>query len=349
MKGQQWCELEVNYLEKGFIKNKQYMANLSTRYLGKEVKNPIFISSSGLTSNVPSIRELEDAGAGGIVLKSLFEEQIRIDTDDLLDPGIYPEAEDYIANYTRNNTVENYLRLVEGAKEAVDIPIIASINCLSSDEWISFAKMVEEVGADALELNIYFVPVDMKSRSTDYEDLYYKIAQNIKKQINIPVAVKLGQHFTHIPLVVENLKARQIDSVVLFNRYYAPDLDIDNLEFTSAEVFSNSAEIRTSLRWVGIISSLVEGIEICSSTGVHDGEAVIKQILAGAQVVQLCSVLYQNGIDHLKNIIAEMERWMEKMNMENVESFRGRLNYKSIPSPAVFERAQFLKYFSSRQ
>ncbi|MCG8700588.1 MAG: dihydroorotate dehydrogenase-like protein, partial [Bacteroidales bacterium] len=311
-------------------------------------KNPILISSSGLTSTVSSIRELEDYGAGGIVLKSLFEEQIRIDTDDVLNPGEYPEAEDYISNYTRNNTVENYLRLIEGAKEAVDIPIIASINCLSSDEWISFAKSVEDAGADGIELNIYFVPVDMKEDSLSYENLYYEIAHTIKSQINIPVPIKLGQHFTHIPLVVQNLKARKIDGVVLFNRYYAPDLDIDNLEFTSAEVFSSSAEIRTSLRWVGIISALVDGIDICSSTGVHDGYSAVKQLLAGATAVQVCSALYRSGTNYLKTIISQLELWMDEKNFENIDSFRGRLNYKSIPSPAIFERAQFLKYFSSR-
>ena len=325
------------------------MADLSTTYLEKKVRNPLFISSSGLTSTVSSIRELEDAGAGGVVLKSLFEEQIRIDSNDLHHLGDFPEADDYIINYTRNNTVENYLRLIEGAKEAVDIPVIASLNCISSDEWVSFAKLVEEAGADALELNIYFVPVDMKFTSADYENLYFQIASKIKKQVGIPVSIKLGQHFTHLPAVVENLKGYDINSVVLFNRYYAPDLDIDKLEFTSSEVLSSAAEIRTSLRWIGIISALVDGIEISSSTGVHDGRAVIKQILAGAQTVQICSTLYNNGMGYIQTILQDMEKWMSKMTMDNIESFRGRLNYKHIPSPAIFERAQFLKYFSSRK
>ena len=325
------------------------MSKLATTYLGLKLKNPVLVSSSGLTSNVGSIRELEQAGAGGVVLKSLFEEQIRMEADDMLRDGkSYPEAEDYIINYTRNNTVDNYLRLIEDAKEAVNIPVIASINCLSSDEWVEFAKSVEEAGADALELNIYFVPTEINETSADYETLYYSIAKNIKDQISIPVSVKLGMHFTHIPLVVENLKGRGVDGVVLFNRYYAPDLDVDKLEFTSAEVFSSPADIRTSLRWIGIISSMVEKIDICSSTGVHDGEGIVKQLLAGAQAVQICSVLYKKGVDHLQVMLNEVASWMDKKNFESVAEFRGRLNYKHIPNPAVFERAQFLKYFSNR-
>lgn len=325
------------------------MANLATKYLGKDLKNPIIVSSSGLTGTVSSIRELEDAGAGAVVLKSLFEEQIRIDAGELLQDNDYPEASDYIMNYTRSNSVENYLRLIEGAKEAVDIPVIASLNCLSPDEWTKFAQDIEAAGADALELNIYFVPVNIRESSQDYETRYYKIAQKVKELISIPVSIKLGQHFTHIPLVVENLKGRGIDGVVLFNRYYAPDLDIDKLEFISSDVLSTANDIRTSLRWIGIISSMVHGIDICSSTGVHNGEGAIKQILAGAKAVQICSTLYKNGIPYLKTILAEIEEWMERKNFEEIKSFRGRLNYESIPSPAIFERAQFLKYFSNRK
>ena len=325
------------------------MTSLATKYLGLNLRNPLVVSSSGLTSSVSKIVKLEESGAGAVVLKSLFEEQIRMEAGSMIKSSDYPEAQDYISNYLRSNTVDQYLQLVEDTKKSVSIPVIASINCVSSQEWHSFAKSIQEAGADALELNVFVMPDSAIENGTSYEQLYYDIVEGVRKHVSVPVSVKLGQHFSNIPALVNNLYARGAKGVVLFNRFYAPDIDIQTMGFTSSEVFSSPADIRQSLRWVGIVSSLVDKVDICASTGVHDGIAVIKQLLAGATAVQICSVLYKNGPEYLKEMLAELISWMDKNNFEEIAEFRGRMSYKKIPDPSVFERAQFMKYFSNVQ
>ncbi|MBA7534887.1 Dihydroorotate dehydrogenase B (NAD(+)), catalytic subunit [subsurface metagenome] len=322
---------------------------LTTNYLGIELKNPLIVSSSGLTSTVPKIEKLESAGAGAVVLKSLFEEQINMDASTMLKESDYPEAEDYILNYTRNNSVDQYLELIEKAKDSVSIPIIASINCISSKEWLNFAGSIQDAGADALELNVFILPDNIHENGYIYEQLYDDILVNIKTKITIPISIKIGQHFSNIPAFVKNLKGMGAQGVVLFNRFYAPDIDVDTMTFTSSEVFSNPVDLRQSLRWVGIVSSLVKNINICASTGVHDGKALVKQLLAGATAVQVCSVLYKKGPEYLSTILSELKEWMKKHNFNTIDEFRGRMSYKSIPNPTIFERAQFMKYFSSIQ
>jgi len=261
--------------------------------------------------------------------------------------GLYPEAHDYISNYSRSNAIEDYLKLLEGAKKSVHIPIVASINCMSASEWISFAKNIEETGADALELNVFFIASDKDKKPENYENLYYELLIKINKVIKIPVSVKLGYHFTNLVAMVNNLYIRGARGVVLFNRFYEPDIDIDNLKLTSAGVFSSPSDIRQSLRWVGILSDKVEKIDIAASTGIHDGKAVIKQILAGAKAAQICSVLYQKGEKQIGIILNEIENWMNSKNYKTIEEFRGKMNYRNIPDPSIYERSQFMKYFSS--
>jgi dihydroorotate dehydrogenase (fumarate) len=323
------------------------MINLSTKYLGLELRNPIIISSSGLTSSVSKIEKLQRVGAGAIVIKSLFEEQIKMEAGSILKDTDYPEASDYINMYTRENSIDQYLKIIENTKKIVSIPIIASINCTTSAEWIYFAAAMQEAGADAIELNMFFIPDSIYNDGMIYEQRYYDILEEIITKISIPVAVKLGQHFSNIPSLVNNLYFRGAKGVVLFNRFYSPDIDVDNFSFEASSVFSSPDDIRNSLRWVGIVSSMVDKIDICASTGVHDGKAVIKQILAGAAAVQVCSVLYKKGPEYLTTIIDVLKNWMEKFNFESISDFRGRMSYKNIPDPAVFERAQFMKYFSN--
>ncbi len=322
------------------------MAKLETSYLDLKLKNPVIVSSSGLSNNISKIEKLARSGAGAIVLKSIFEEQIRIEAGLMLKGSDYPEATDYIMTYAKSNALDSYLKLIEEARASVDIPIIASINCVSSSEWISFAKNMQEAGASAIELNVFILPTSAKDNGKTYEELYSSLLANIKKVVTIPVSVKIGQHFSNIPAFVNNLKAYGADGVVLFNRFYAPDIDLDTLTFTTSEVLSSPADIRYSLRWVGIVSSLVPKLDICASTGVHDAQGVIKQILAGAKAVQVCSVLYKKGPEYLEKILVDMDEWMDKHNFTNLREMRGRMSYKNIPDPTVFERAQFMKYFS---
>jgi dihydroorotate dehydrogenase (fumarate) len=329
------------------------MSNLQTKYLGLDLKNPLVAASSGLTSSVEKIKELASAGIGAIVLKSIFEEQINNEVSSMLEKDQqnvgYPEAEDYIKNYLRDNTVTKHLELLKKAKEAVDIPIIASINCVSGAEWTSFAKDFEEAGADAIELNIFYMPTDRNEKPGIVEQLYLDVLKKVRLEVSIPVSVKFGVHHSNIIGMADKLKANGAAGVVMFNRFYEPDIDLDKLELTSSEVFSSPSDLRRSLRWVGIVSSSVAHLDIAASTGIHDGDAVIKQLLAGAQVAQLCSTLYVNGASVVSGILSDLETFMKKWNFKTIDDFRGRLSYKNIPDPMVYERSQFMKYFSNRK
>jgi len=323
------------------------MVNLTTNYLGLNLKNPLIISSSGQTNSVEKIQKYEELGAGAVVLKSLFEEQINFEAGLYVENAVYPEAHDYITAYSRSNAVDEYLTLIEKAKRSVNIPVIASINCISASEWVTFAREIEKAGADALELNVFFVASDKEISAEKYENLYNNLLIKVKEVTNLPLAVKIGYHFTNLTRMVNNLYLRGARGVVLFNRFYEPDIDIENLKLTTSGVFSSPSDIRQSLRWVGIISDKVENIDIAASTGIHDGKAMIKQLLAGATAVQICSVLYKKGEEQVKVILNELETWMDKKEYKSIGEFRGKLNYSKIPDPMVYERAQFMKYFSS--
>ncbi len=323
------------------------MPDLEVNYLGIKLKNPVIAGSSGLTSTVDKIRSLEKAGAGAVVLKSLFEEQINYEAGSLIMDHDYPEAEDYIKNYTKSHSVENYLKLIEDAKNTVSIPVIASINCVSASEWVGFSRRIEESGADALELNVYFIPTDKFSPSTDFENIYFELARQVADIVNIPVSIKLGNNFTNILGVVDRLYALGVKGVVMFNRFYEPDIDIENMKLTAADVFSKSSDIRHVLRWVALVSDKVRQIDISASTGVHSYDGVIKQILAGAKTVQVCSLLYRNGIKEVSNLVDGLEQWMNNKGFSTIDEFRGKMSYKNIPDPSVYERSQFMKYFSN--
>lgn len=322
------------------------MIDLSITYAGLNMKSPLIVSSSGLTNSIERIKKIAQAGAGAVVMKSLFEEQIMYEVNKLSTGSDYPEAGDYLRTYARENSLESYLSIIKGAKDLVDIPIIASINCVSSNEWIDFASKIEGAGADALELNIYFLPIDKDKDPRAYEKVYLDLVSSVKQKTTLPVIVKLGDGFSNITWMVNQLYLRGAAAVVLFNRFYTPDIDTNELSFGSSEVLSSPADLRNSLRWIGIVSSQIEEIDLAASTGVHSGLAVIKQILAGATAVQVCSVLYRNGINYLRDMISEMKKWMEKHQYETTDDFRGKLNYGSLDDPSVYERSQFIKYFS---
>lgn len=322
------------------------MIDLSTKYGGLSLKTPLIVSSSGLTNSVDRIKKMAQGGAGAVVLKSLFEEQIMHEISTMETGGDYPEAGDYLKAYARDNSLGSYLTLIREAKETAGIPVIASINCVKSDEWVDFARQIEDAGADALELNIYFLPIDKNKGPGQYETAYLDLVSKVKEKTSLPVMVKLGHGFSNITWMVQQLYLRGAASVVLFNRFYAPDINTDDLSFGSSEVLSTPADQRFPLRWIGIVSSQVKEIDLAASTGVHSGMAAIKQILAGAAAVQVCSVLYRNGIDYLGDMITEMKKWMEKNGYDSPDGFRGKMNYSNLKDPSVYERAQFIKYFS---
>jgi dihydroorotate dehydrogenase (fumarate) len=323
------------------------MENLSVRYLGFNLKSPLVVSSSRLTSSLDLLKEAEDNGAGAVVLKSLFEEQIDHHISSVKDTSGYPEANDYIANYTKAHSVNEYLNLIRKAKESLSVPVIPSINCYTSGGWTEFAKNIADAGADALEINVFFLPVDRKKSSLESENVYLELIEKLKKSINLPVAVKLGFRFSNILNMIDNLYMRGAAGVVLFNRFYEPDIDIKKIEIIPASIFSTETERRYVLRWIAMASSQDIKIDISASTGVHSGDDAIKYILAGAASVQVCSVLYEKGLSHIKTMNRQISEWMDKKGFSSVSDFRGKLNYRNTQKPLVWERTQFMKYFSS--
>lgn len=324
------------------------MANITTKFLGMELKSPVVVSSSGLTKSVENLKEMESFGAGAVILKSLFEEQINVEAGRIISQSHdYPEAEDYIRGYAKHNSVDEYLKLIRDAKASINIPVIASINCVSSKDWTGFAKKIQDAGADALELNINIIPENGDIESLKIETIYYDIVEKVLEEINIPLAVKIGPHFTNIMRLVKQLQFRGVKAVTLFNRFYEPEINIDKMEMVSASVFSKDTDIRHSLRWVGMVSGSIKNIEVAASTGIHDGGAVVKQLLAGAQVAQVCSVLYKKGAKQIKILNDEVKTWMQEHDFETIEEFRGKMSWENIPNPQIYMRSQFMKYFSS--
>ncbi len=325
------------------------MANISTNYMGLQLRNPIIVGSSGLTNSLENIKEIEKNQAAAVVIKSLFEEQILQEGNKTYDAdqvtNAYPEAQDYIMNYTKDRDVDNYLKLIKDAKETVSIPIIGSINCISSSEWIYFAKKIENAGADALELNVFILPSDSKHDGNYNEKIYFEIAEKVMKVVKIPVALKISYYFSGLAYTTLKLSWTGIKGIVLFNRFFSPDIDIEKLEVKPSHVFSIPEEIAASIRWVAMLSDRLH-CDIAASTGVHDGKGVIKQLLAGAKAVQIASVLYKDGFGVIPGMIKELESWMERHNYGSLSDFIGKMSVKKSENPAAFERVQFMKYFS---
>jgi dihydroorotate dehydrogenase (fumarate) len=322
------------------------MEKLTTNYLGLKLKSPVIVSSSRLTSNLESLVKAEENGAGAVVLKSLFEEQIMFHINEFPSHD-YPEADDYVASYSREHTVGAYLDLVKNAKNSLGIPVIPSINCFSSGAWIEFASRIQDAGADAIEINAFFLPLDRQLKATDSEQIYLDLVAKLMKKITIPVVLKIGFRFSNVLNLIDQLYARGVKGVVLFNRFYEPDIDINRIEIVPAQILSSSIEKRYVLRWIAMASAMGLNINISASTGVTNGEDVIKYLLAGADTVQVCSVLYQKGMPFLQEMNQQVSDWMTEKNFDSINEFRGMLNWKNTRKPVIFERTQFMKYFSS--
>ena len=325
------------------------MINLKTQYAGLTLQSPIIVSSSGLTNNAERNKEFEKAGAGAIVLKSLFEEQMEMQSDAMLQESDYPEAADYIRGYVKANQVENYLELIRKSKELCTIPIIASINCYTDSEWIDFAKMIEEAGADALEINILALQSEVQYTYGSFEQRHIDILRHIKKTIKIPVIMKLGDNLTNPVALIDQLYANGAAAVVLFNRFYQPDINIEKMEHISGEIFSNASDLAIPLRWIGIASAVVDKIDYAASGGVANAESVVKAILAGASAVEVCSAVYLNTNAFIGEANRFLSAWMERKGFRNIAQFKGKLNIKDVQGVNTFERTQFLKYFGKKE
>jgi len=341
------------------------MENLKTTYLGLKLKNPLIAGSCGLTNSVSNVKELAKKGVGAIVLKSLFEEQIHIEAEKVIKnntDGVstfsnapktifskriydYDEAYSYIYDFAKRNTLGKYLYFLDEAKKSVDIPVIASINCVSNQDWHAFAKKIEETGVDALELNIYVLPSDWRRSGDDNEQIYYDIIREVRNYVNLPISVKIGYYFSSVAQSVKKLSESGIKGLVLFNRPYNTDIDIDKIELSHGPIYSTQEESTHTLRWISILSGHV-GCDLSASTGVHDYKSFIKQLLAGATTVQIASALYKEGFELIPEILKGTSGWMKKHDFESIESFRGMLSKTKLDNPAAIERVQFMKLYS---
>ncbi len=323
------------------------MDNLKTKYLGLELNSPLIVASSGLTSDIDKLKKAEESGAGAVVLKSLFEEQIKLYGHTMRGGSSYPEADDYISYYTKSHSVDGYLNLIRSAKETLSIPVIPSINCVTDGEWIDFARTIAAAGADALEINAFFLPTSKDMKPDGVEKMYYSLVERVADILDIPVVLKLGYKFSNILYAINQIYKRGARGVVLFNRFFEPDIDIEKMSIEPASVFSTAADRRYVLRSVGMASASDIRIDISASTGVHSGDDAVRYLLAGADTVQVCSLLYHKGVEHLSVMNSEISEWMKRKGFSSVDSFRGSLNYLNFEKPVLYERTQFMKYFSS--
>jgi dihydroorotate dehydrogenase (fumarate) len=325
------------------------MVSLKTDYLGLKLKSPLIVGSSGLTNSVENIIDFEKKGAGAVVLKSLFEEQILNEIHHTMGQSEYanqyPEALDYISNYSRDNTLDKYMKLISDCKKAVSIPIIASINCASATEWMAYASKIQDAGADALELNIYILPSDPDLTSAQIEQVCFDVLQGVLKHVTIPVAVKLSPYFAGLAEITRKLSWAGAKGLVLFNRFYSPDIDIDRFKLSATHIFSTPEDLYHPLRWVALLSGNVQ-CDIAATTGVHNAEGMIKMLLAGAKAVEVVSTVYQNGHGRIAEILTGLETWMGKHNFESPSDFIGKMSFDKAENPVAYERVQFMKHYA---
>jgi dihydroorotate dehydrogenase (fumarate) len=326
--------------------------DLTTTYMGMTLKNPIVPSASPLSENLENIRRMEDAGAAAVVMYSLFEEQITLESQQLdhyLSYGVesFAEALSYFPDMeTYKVGPDDYLNRVRRAKQAVDIPIIGSLNGVSTGGWIEYARQIEEAGADGLELNVYYIPTDLGMTSTEVEQLYLDILRDVKKTISIPVAMKLSPYFSATANMARRLAEAGADALVLFNRFYQPDFDLENLEVVPRVVLSNAHELLLPMRWVAILYGRVP-VDLAITSGVHTLEEVLKGVMAGAKVTMMASELLQNGIQRISQILEGMVQWMEEYEYESVTQMQGSMSQQNVAEEAAFERANYMKVLGS--
>jgi dihydroorotate dehydrogenase (fumarate) len=326
--------------------------DLSTTYLGLKLKNPLVLSASPMTEKIEGVKKAEDAGFGAIVLHSLFEEQIKLESEELnfhLNHGTesfaealsyFPEAEEYRLG------PEDYLEHVAKAKAAVKVPIIASLNGTSAGGWTDYAKKIQQAGADALELNIYYIPTGLDITADEVEKTYLEILKSVKSEVKIPVAVKLSPFFSSIGNMAKKLDAAGANGLVLFNRFYQPEINLDTLEVEHSVLLSTPQARRLPMRWVAILYGRIQA-DLAATSGIHNAHDVLRMLMVGSKVTMLCSVLYKMGIDYAKVIEREVVKWMEEHEYESVQQLQGSLSQKNCPDPSAYERAQYMRILTS--
>ena len=324
------------------------MPDLSIKYLGLDLKSPVIAGSSSLTNSIEHLKAIEKAGAGAVVLKSVFEEEIYLEYaqefDKLGPMDNNLEFLDYYDLEIKKENLKQYLQLITEAKAQLSIPVIASINCITSQEWGFFAKKIEAAGADALELNMFVTPTDLSQTSQDNESTYFDIITRVTQKISIPVSVKISPYFSNLGGMIRDISFSGVKGIVLFNRFYSPDIDVNKETVHGANVLSNESDYLLPLRWLAMMSNRVN-CDLASSTGLHDWETAVKMILAGSQAVQVASALYYKGFGFIEEINQQISGWMAEHNYETIDEFRGKLSQENSINPSEFERVQFMKNF----
>jgi dihydroorotate dehydrogenase (fumarate) len=328
------------------------MIDLTTTYLGMQLKNPLVASASPLSKKVDLVRRLEDAGAAAVVMYSLFEEQITHESHELdhfLSRGThtYAEALNYFPDLEHYNLEPDiYVEHLHRCKQAVDIPIIGSLNGISPGGWIEYARKIEQAGADALELNIYYLPTDRFISSGELEENYIALVQGVREQVHIPIAIKLSPFFTSLPYIARRFVEAGADGLVLFNRFYQPDFDLETLEVVPSLTLSESHELRLPLRWIAILYGRVAA-DLALTSGVHSARDVLKAMMAGANVAMMTSNLLANGIGQLTDILFDLRAWMEEYAYESIQQMQGSMSQRAVSEPAAFERANYMRALQS--
>jgi dihydroorotate dehydrogenase (fumarate) len=326
--------------------------DLTTTYMGLTLKNPLVPSASPMSKDLGNIKRMEDAGASAIVMYSLFEEQIMHDQaelDHFLTQGTesyqeamsyFPEVEDF------NLGPDEYLEHIRMAKEGTSIPIIGSLNGVSAGGWLEYAKKIEQAGADGLELNVYYIPTDGRYSAEEIEAIYVEDLTRVKSAVKIPVAMKLSPYFSSMSNMARKLDGAGADALVLFNRFYQPDFDLEELSVVPTVNLSSSGEGRLPLRWIAILYGHLKA-SMAATTGVHNAQDALKMLMAGADVAMLCSALLEKGPDHIATVLADMQRWMEEKEYESVKQMKGSMSQRAVAEPAAFERANYMKALNS--
>lgn len=336
------------------------MADLNTSYLGLSLKNPLVASSSPLSEKVETVRRLEDAGIAGVILYSLFEEQViqeslRLHRDIVQGTESFAEALTYLPDIGAYSELRRYsigpdayVEHLHNVKQAVDIPVLGSLNGVSDSGWLEYAKKIEEAGADALELNLYNLPVDPDLTSAGLEDQYASLVKSVCETVNLPVSVKLSPFFTALPNFTRRLVEVGAKGLVLFNRFYQPDFDLEELEVVPNLVLSDSKELRLPLRWIAILYGQIEA-DFALTTGIHAAEDMIKAVMAGASATMVASTLLKNGIGHATKILTDLQDWMEEYEYDSISQMKGSMSQQAVAQPTAFERANYMKVLESFQ
>jgi dihydroorotate dehydrogenase (fumarate) len=328
------------------------MPDLSTTYLGLPLRSPLVASASPLCEDVGNIRRMEDAGAAAVVLHSLFEEQITLEShhlDRYLSHGTetFAESLTYLPDMARYRLgPDGYLEHVRRAKAAVDIPVIGSLNGISPGGWTDYAKKIQEAGADALELNVYYIPTDPELTGAQVEQRYVDLAREVKAAVGIPVALKLGHAFSAMANLARRLDQTGIDGLVLFNRFYQPDFDLETLDVVPSLTLSSPYEVLLRLHWVAILYGHVRA-DLAVTGGIHTAQDVVKAMMAGARVAMLTSALLKHGIELLRVVRANLSAWLEAHEYTSIRQMQGSMSYRSVPDPAAFERANYMRVLGS--